>query len=106
MRSEFSSKRSWNGLAEEQPDVAAIPGARPLQNGRKIHRTTSLDKRRCILLPGCFVEVRGNEETRLVQQHRVNADGEIPAVAILPGQMTANHLIRNRQKPAVRALRA
>jgi hypothetical protein len=106
IRSEFASKRSWNGLAKEQPGVAAVAGARPLQSGREIHRTTGFDKCRCILPPCCFVEIRGNEETRLVQQHRVNADGEIPAVAILSGKMTANHFIRNRQKPAMRALRA
>ena len=46
-----------------------------------------------IFPPGSLVKVNRQEETRFIQQHRVNPDEEITATVIPTGKVPPNHFI-------------
>ena len=64
--------------------------------------TASFPKCGDIVLPCCFVKIGGQEETGLVEMHRINAHDEITAVVILTPQMPANYIVSYGKKTLVR----
>jgi hypothetical protein len=55
------------------------------------------------LLPIGLIKIHGQKETRLVEQHGVNAHNKIPLNVVLAGEMPAHDLIGNRKKSLVEA---
>ena len=83
MRPEPSSQRRWDRLLEEEPDVPTSSGSRPLQGGREFEPFAHRKEGRGVVLPIGFVEVDRQEETRFVQEQRVDARDERLALRIL-----------------------
>ena len=54
-------------------------------------------------MPGLFVEIRGQEETRFVEKHGVHACHELAIISVHATQMLANHFIGDGQESAVGA---
>ena len=83
MRAEASSQRRWDRLFEEEPDVPTSSGSRPLQGGREFEPLANRKEGRGVVLPIGFVEIDRQEETRFVQEQRVDACDERLALRIL-----------------------
>lgn len=75
-RAELSRQCSREGLFEEEPHVRAGSRARTFQSARQIHMAAGRDKSGRVLPPALLVEIGGEEETRLVLEHRVDAPHE------------------------------
>jgi hypothetical protein len=76
VRTEPPRERGRDGLFEEEPHVTALAGARALDGGGKIQLTARLRERRRILPPASLVEIRRQEEARLVEEHRIHPGHE------------------------------
>src|SRR6516162_8434413 len=72
---EFARGHSWERPLEENPNVAALPGARPFECCRHIHFPADLKKGERIVFPGFLVEVSCQKPARFVMQQWVNANG-------------------------------
>jgi hypothetical protein len=80
-----------------------VARARSLQSCRQILLAAGFQKCAGIVLPRCFVEIRGQEETGFVQQHRINAHDETTALIVPTREMPAEHLISYGKKTRVGA---
>ena len=58
-------------------------------------------KRGGIVLPRCFIKIGGQEETGLIQKHRINAHDESLTKVVLTAEMPANHLFSDGKKALV-----
>ena len=79
----------------------------PFQHSRNFHSTAGLQKCTRVLAPAFLIEIDGQEKARLVLKHRVNAGDKRLTRWIKARQVPANHVIGDRKKtlvPAVRAL--
>jgi len=69
-----------------------------------LHQSARIQKCAGIVLPTCLIEVRRQEETGFVYQHRVNASYELMTRAVLAGQVPTNSLVIQRKQMAVRTV--
>ncbi len=83
MRPEPSGQRRWDGLLEEEPDMPTSSRSRPLQGGWEFEPSAHCEEGRGVVLPIGFVEIDRQEETRFVQEQRVDACDERLALRIL-----------------------
>ena len=91
-------------LLKEEPDVAAVPGTRPLQGSRQGEPAACVEESAGVFLPVLLVEIGRQEMTRLVLKHRINAHDEIPALTISSGKMPSNDFIGDWNKTPVWAI--
>src|SRR5215831_15403254 len=99
-----------DGVGEEQPDVAAVAGARPLECGRNSELATLGQECESVARPALVVEVDGEKAAGVVEQQRIDTSDEITAAtvpnAILASQMGFDHLVGDRNERLIRALTA
>jgi len=100
MRTQLACQTRWNGLFEEQPDVAAVARTRPFQGGWQVPLAAGLEECVGVLLPVLLVEIDRQEVTGLVPKHGVDTHHEIPSWLNLSGKMPPDNLIRYRKKAA------
>src|SRR2546421_9375241 len=87
--------------------MPAMTGPRPFQHSRNAHGAAGLQKCTGVLAPAFLIEIDGQEKARLVLKDRVNAGDKRLPRWIKSRQVPANHLMGDRKKtlvPAVRAL--
>ena len=101
-----SSRRRRDRVREEDPQVAAVAGARPFQRRRHPQRPTGRQEHGNVAVPGLLVEVDGQEPAGLVGQHGVYADGEVASVRTPALEVAGDHLGGHRYERLVRALAA
>src|SRR6516164_8676 len=89
---EFARGHSWERPLEENPNVAALPGARPFECCRHIHFPADLKKSERIVFPGFLVEVSCQKPARFVGQQWINAHG------LAAQKMIFDHGIRQREE--------
>src|SRR5271155_3837033 len=70
-----------NRLGEEYPGVSTIAGARSFYGDTNAFFSRSIAESGDILHPGPLIEIGGEEPTRLVWQHGIDAGIEIPRFA-------------------------
>ena len=88
-----SSKKSQTCPPRPERDRSSAAG--------RSRRRQRLEKRRGILAPAGLVEVDGEEEARLVQEHRVDARDEGLPVVVVAGQVPANDVVGHRKEPTM-----
>ena len=101
VRPQLPRQGGRKGFFEEEPKVPAVARARSLQGSRQILLVAGFQKRDGIVLPCSFVKVGGQEETRFVPQHRVNAHDETAALAVSARKMPADYLVSDGKKTLV-----
>jgi hypothetical protein len=79
---------------------------RPLERHRQIQPAARFHECECIRQPTAFVEIDGQEEARLVQEHRIDAGDKRLAGIVAAGQVPPKAFIRDRQEPTIRTIRA
>src|SRR5262245_19044179 len=76
-----------------------------LQRRWDVHASTRVQVRPRVIRPALLVEIDGEEEARLVEQHGVHAGDERLTSVIVPRQVPAKHSLAHGQQLAIRALR-
>jgi hypothetical protein len=109
-RREAACVEGRDGVGKEQPDVAAVAGARPLECCRNSELATCGQECERVARPALIVEVNGEKAAGVVEQQRIDTSDKITAAvvpdAILATQMGFDHLVGDRNKRLVRALSA
>ena len=98
-RTEASGICRRNRLGEENPGVSPIAGARSFYGDTNAFCSRRITERGDILHPGPLVEIGGEEPTRLVWQHGIDAGIEIPRFARrLSCEMPLEDIITDRDE--------
>ncbi|EXI75345.1 MAG: hypothetical protein AW07_01246 [Candidatus Accumulibacter sp. SK-11] len=106
VRSEFPRQDSRQSLGEEQPQVATVARARPLNRGRQPKLSAGLANGTDVRTPAFLVEVDGKKEAGLIEKHRVQADDELATTVVVAAKMLANGFVGQRQESPTGAVLA
>src|SRR5260370_825059 len=98
MGAKLSCQRGRDCLLKENPDVCAVPGARTFHRGGDVQVAACFPKCLCVFSPTLLVEINYQEETSLVQKHRIDAHNEILSLIVLTGEVPSDRLVRDRKK--------
>jgi hypothetical protein len=86
--------------------MATIAGTRALQRSGHIEAAASFEERGHVPLPIFIVEVHRQKETGFVLHHCVGAHDKLMAAGVTTRKMPADHLVSDREKAAIGAIRA